>query len=78
MWLVIRLSCLSPLIPVPQSGINSVIANNDENVTIEVPVSGNVFKTIKIRRVMRSVTAVTGSTPGVSFTVSGTDRTVIL
>lgn len=61
--------------PVPQSGINSVIANNDENVTIEVPVSGNVLQNDKDPQGHTfTVTAVTGSTPGVSFTVSGTDR----
>lgn len=61
--------------PVSQSGINSVIANNDENVTIEVPVSGNVLQNDKDPQGHTfTVTAVTGSTPGVSFTVSGTDR----
>jgi len=61
--------------PVPASGINTVIANNDENFTYGNPVSGNVtLNDADPQGDAFTVTAVTGGSPGVSFTVSGIDR----
>lgn len=59
----------------PSSGTNSVIANNDENVSFGNTVTGNVTANDHDPQFDAfSVTAVTGSTPGVAFLVSGTNQ----
>ncbi|HPH86172.1 MAG TPA: Ig-like domain-containing protein, partial [Ferruginibacter sp.] len=60
--------------PLPTSGVNSVIANNDENISNGSPVGGNVTSNDHDPQGDAfTVTDVTGSTPGVSFTVAGID-----
>lgn len=56
----------------PSSGNNSLIANNDENISYGDPVTGNVTSNDHDPEFDPfSVTGVTGSSPGTSFTVSG-------
>ncbi len=61
--------------PLPTTGINTVIANNDENVSYGSAVSGDVDANDKDPQGNAfTVTAVTGSTPGTLFTVAGVDQ----
>jgi Bacterial Ig domain/Secretion system C-terminal sorting domain/Bacterial cadherin-like domain len=60
--------------PLPTTGINTVIANNDENISYGNAVSNNLFVNDKDpQNDLFTVTAVTGGTAGSSFTVAGTD-----
>jgi hypothetical protein len=62
--------------PLPTTGINTVIANNDENISYGNPVSNNLLVNDKDpQNDLFTVTVVTGGTPGSSFTVAGTDLT---
>jgi hypothetical protein len=59
--------------PLPLTGTNTVIANNDENISYGSPVANNVLTNDRDPQGdLFAVTAVTGSTPGNSFTVPGT------
>jgi Bacterial Ig domain/Secretion system C-terminal sorting domain len=58
--------------PLPTTGINTVIANNDENISYGNAVSNNLFINDKDpQNDLFTVTTITGGTVGVSFSVSG-------
>jgi Bacterial Ig domain/Secretion system C-terminal sorting domain/SdrD B-like domain len=60
--------------PLPTTGINTVIANNDENISYGNAVSNSLFLNDKDpQNDLFTVTVVTGGTPGSSFTVAGTN-----
>jgi Bacterial Ig domain/Cadherin-like domain/SdrD B-like domain len=61
--------------PLPTTGINTVIANNDENITYGSPVSNSL--TLNDRDPQNdlfNVTNITGGTVGIPFTVAGSDQ----
>ncbi len=60
--------------PLPTTGSNTVIANNDENISYGSSVSNNVLHNDRDpQNNSFTVTGVTGSSPGTSFTVPGID-----
>ena len=61
--------------PIPNTGVNTVIANNDENISYGEPVSNNLFVNDRDpQNDLFSVTNITGGTVGSTFTVSGIDQ----
>jgi hypothetical protein len=61
--------------PLPTTGINTVIANNDENITYGNPVSNIlVVNDRDPQSDIFNVTNITGNTVGILFTVSGADQ----
>jgi hypothetical protein len=61
--------------PLPTSGINTLIANNDENISYGSPVSNNLFVNDKDPQADAfTVTNITGGTVGTVGTVSGIDQ----
>ncbi len=58
--------------PMPVSGINSVIANNDENISYGLPVNGNISENDRDPQGDPfSVTSISVGSVGTSFTLSG-------
>ncbi len=61
--------------PLPTSGINTLIANNDENISYGTPVSNNLFVNDKDPQAdVFTVTSITGGTVGTAGIVSGIDQ----
>jgi hypothetical protein len=61
--------------PLPTTGTNTLIANNDENISYGTPVSNNLFVNDKDPQADAfTVTSITGGTVGIPGTVSGIDQ----
>ena len=61
--------------PLPTTGINTVIANNDENISYGAAVSNNLFVNDRDpQNDAFTVTTITGGTVGTPFTVAGIDQ----